>query len=643
MLGTIWKKIIGENNDDILERNNVHSHSNNTIDICNLILKTEEKNEESDIFQEQLLYAMQLGDISDENSLFRQQLDHSHTTIGRLTLWNWLHKPLENTSTIYARRAQYKTITSDEVHLRTLKQQMSIMEDAWQSLCWCWEESDTKKEVMQQVEFVGIAEPLNRIPFAQTTYHHLRITGMPLLHCASPLIPLIITYLILHFSGSGISFKQYWDISSGMFQDTFWWGGNAGRNFGGMVMQIIKWLWYILFFVNACVIIYHSYRHYKLLSLVYMHTRYAAYWIQTAVHYATNLIHKTNEEDISIKIQEICNWSKQIGHPNTCSLGMFTHAHEYLHIYHLILSSKEECQILLYSVGEMDAQISIHSLLNTKKDLFHIPEIIDSVSTPILECKEAIHPGLDKFQTPHTVSLDTNVVVTGANGSGKSTLIRTLLLNVLLAQSYGICTSKHMRWTPFKTFRGYMLTPDTCGEESLFQAQIRRIESYIASAKQNDKNGSFSLLIVDEIFNSTNPLEAMLLSYAYASRIGECTPNSRLILTTHYPLMTLLEKDKQSSYINWCMKKTEQQNQTVQYMLHKNQICNHSSGIEMVSTMTQLFTEQDILKLKEGYEQIHEHMQSMPLPDMCPKNEKPRKKKRKKNNHNSKIDVKKNE
>ena len=181
-----------------------------------------------------------------------------------------------------------------------------------------------------------------------------------------------------------------------------------------------------------------------------------------------------------------------------------------------------------------------------------------------------------------------------------------------------------------------MLTPDTCGEESLFQAQIRRIESYITSAKQNEKEGLFSLLIVDEIFNSTNPLEAMLLSYAYALQIGSCTPTSRILLTTHYPLMTLLEKDKHVSYKNWCMKK-ETTSDYPQYILHKNQMCSHSSGIEMVSNMTELFTKKDILKLKEGYAQIHAHMQNMPMPPMCTRKEKLRKKKPKKNNSNSKI------
>jgi energy-coupling factor transporter ATP-binding protein EcfA2 len=612
MWNRIWHACVGE---DTLLSSSKHTTADTVVatEYCTALLAADTSASPPAEFDTQLLHALQFGDPMDARSFFRQHLDHSSTTAGRLTLWAWLERPLTRVDDLHGRRRLHGHITTDDAaRLRKLKQDMATMEDGWQSLCWCWTDTDAKKEVMHQVEFAGVAEPLNRVPYAQSAYHHLRVTGMPLLHCLSPLVPILITYLILHFSGSGLTFQEYWNISSGMFQDTFWWSESTrGRSIGGTLMTFVKWMWYLLFVVNAVVLVCHSYRHYKLLALVHRHTCYGAYWMRVAVFCATQVTKTVEETDLCDEVREICHWSSETCHPNVCTLGFFNHAHEYLRIYRLLVTVQSKCAPLVHAVGEVDAHLSIYSLLRTTNGMFQVPEIVTSSPSPVLECDGCIHPALGETQTMHDAQLDTNVVVTGANGSGKSTFVRMLLLNVLLAQSYGICAAKRMRWTPFRTLRGYMLTPDVCGEESLFQAQIRRVESFVEAAHANHAAGEHSLMVVDEIFNSTNPLEAMLLSYAYALRIGECT-TARLVLTTHYPLMTRLAQNKRVSFQNWCTQKTD-----TEYRLHKNKICAHSAGIEMVSQMTKLFTARDTHQLTRNYTTLHKRMQRMPLPAMC--------------------------
>jgi hypothetical protein len=568
-----------------------------------------------DEFQQQLLEALQL-ERDRQDGLFRSAFVRTQTTAGRMVLWSWIEVPLKSAEEIEKRQMDRTNMTASD--RESVQRKLGTMESEWRSLCWCWSESDTKKEMMRQVEFEGLIEPLNRVPCVQSAYHHLRVSGMPLLHCISPLVPIIITYLLLRFAGAGVSFRQCWDISSGMLKNAYWWGGGGrAKSMGGMLVQAMKWAWYALFFINACVIIYHSYRHYKLLYLVYDHARSAARWVRSALSFMpSDKLNAMPKEQLA-QLRTVSAWSEEVGER---TLGVFTHAHTYLPAYQLLRSIKGCCSALLKNAATIDAHMSVHTLLTEERSRFTVPERADS-ATPVLRLEQVAHPILKEGHTTHTFDMDKHAVLTGANGSGKSTTIRMVLLNVLLAQSLGISTARRMVWTPFKLFRGHLLTPDECGEESLFQAQIRRIESFIVDTKELESG--LSLLVVDEIFNSTNPSEAMLLSYAYAQRLNSMTRSSRMLLSTHYPIMTKLAAQHPESFRNWCMKYDANE----PYKLERDEKCTHSSAIDMAKRMSRVFTARDHAKLEKSYLTISEHMQNTPVPDIVGRKKKLPKKK----------------
>ena len=192
-------------------------------------------------------------------------------------------------------------------------------------------------------------------------------------------------------------------------------------------------------------------------------------------------------------------------------------------------------------------------------------------------------------------------------------MLKTLLLNVLLAQLWGVCCAASMRWTPFETFRGYLYTVDDCGRESLFQAQIRRIEEFIQDASAvADADAAtttatatgHSLLVVDEILNSTNPIEAMLLSYQYARIIGNrLSSTCRLMMTTHYPVLTTLAKHHPTQFVNWAM--------GPQYAVQVGQACHASSAIGTVREMTRILTPADHTRLDKAYQRMYKRLAKM--------------------------------
>ena len=97
-----------------------------------------------------------------------------------------------------------------------------------------------------------------------------------------------------------------------------------------------------------------------------------------------------------------------------------------------------------------------------------------------------------------------NMVVTGPNASGKTTFLKMTLINVLLSQQFGCGFYKSATIHPYDTFACYVNIPDTCGRDSLFQAEARRCKEIIEADKTKR-----TLCIFDELFSGTNPEEAI--------------------------------------------------------------------------------------------------------------------------------------
>ena len=590
----------------------------------------------------QLLDALQLGSTADPTSLFRRRLDHTFTSAGRHTLRKWLEYPLTNKTDIGLRRAMRTKLVGADA--RPLRQQLGSMEHRWASLSWCWRDEKSKTELVDNLLFGGIFAQFNQIPLVQNTYHHMCVSGAPLIHCLGPLMPVLLTYLMMRWMGAGMSFGECWDMSTGILKNTLWFGDEGGQQSGGgahpagalsgllsalcgarsgmasivpMLMKLLKWVWWIVFVANVVLMVYQCYRHYKLLSYVYSRVHRAVSWLKTARELAT--VPAAENSATEERLEALVRWCSA----SSSTFSVFTNAHDFLSAYGVLRDAdvRSECERLLRQVGVIDALQSVDALL--QRDQFTEPEAVESApgeapSPPACTLKGAFHPLLSTTdQTTQDLSLDKQVVLTGINASGKSTVLKTLLLNVLLAQSWGVACAEHMSWTPFGNIRGYLHTMDDCGRESLFQAQVRRIEEFIEDARQlsapapPSSNGSprdtisgHSLLVVDEILNSTNPIEAMLLSYQYAQIIGkELGSATRMIMTTHYPALTTLAKAHPDTFENWAMR--------TGFRVGVGASCQASSAIGTVRQMTRVLGDKEHTRLQRAYKRMYKRLGKM--------------------------------
>lgn len=144
-----------------------------------------------------------------------------------------------------------------------------------------------------------------------------------------------------------------------------------------------------------------------------------------------------------------------------------------------------------------------------------------------------------------------NALLTGPNAGGKSTFIKSLLINTLFAQTCGLTFSRNAILRPFHLINSQINVPDCKGKESLFEAEMYRSKANLDALATLDPK-QCALIVMDEIFNSTNPVEGIAGAYAIAKHMASYK-NASCVITTHYLYLTKLAKELPSSFTNYRM------------------------------------------------------------------------------------------
>lgn len=157
----------------------------------------------------------------------------------------------------------------------------------------------------------------------------------------------------------------------------------------------------------------------------------------------------------------------------------------------------------LAAIGEMEALASLATFAFEHPE-FPFPTLDPAADAPRLSASGLGHPLLPaKVRVTNDLGLDANcriLVVTGSNMSGKSTLLRSVGVNVALAQAGAPVCATQMTLTPLQI--GASLRAQDSLEQgvSRFFAEIKRLQAILAMAKGNPP----VLFLLDEILNGTN-------------------------------------------------------------------------------------------------------------------------------------------
>lgn len=232
-----------------------------------------------------------------------------------------------------------------------------------------------------------------------------------------------------------------------------------------------------------------------------------------------------------------------------------------------------------------------------------------------INLKQARHPVLEsKIENfiPNDVEISKDkhlfYFVTGPNMGGKSTYIRSVALNVLLAQigCFVPCDEAEISITDaFLTRIGACDKPSKA--VSTFMFEMVEIQNIIKSAT------SASLLIIDEMGRGTSTYDGFGLSWAISSHIAEKT-RAPCLFATHFHELTELSK-LVPSISNLHVEAITSDNDII-FLYHvKPGVCDESFGIHVAK----LAGFPDVV-IKEAREKLHElNKAHMPIHEILAK------------------------
>lgn len=149
---------------------------------------------------------------------------------------------------------------------------------------------------------------------------------------------------------------------------------------------------------------------------------------------------------------------------------------------------------------------------------------IDKDHVPAFDAINLGHPLIAEGVRVHNdftiKTMGTLLIVTGSNMSGKSTFLRSIGVNICLAQAGAPVLADSLRLVPFRIGASITVSDSLIDGFSYFYAEVRRLKALLDSLQQPHRYPLFFL--VDEIFRGTNNRERLIGSRAYVGALAGC-------------------------------------------------------------------------------------------------------------------------
>jgi ABC-type multidrug transport system fused ATPase/permease subunit len=152
-----------------------------------------------------------------------------------------------------------------------------------------------------------------------------------------------------------------------------------------------------------------------------------------------------------------------------------------------------------------------------------------SYETIIIKSKEAGHPLLDEHKSvlnDFQIDSEQFFIITGANMAGKSTFLRTVSLQIVMANmGLPVCAS-HVEYNPIKLITSMRTTDSLTDDESYFFSELKRLK-FIVDQIQTDRY----FIVLDEILKGTNSTDKAKGSRKFVEKL--VGSKSTGIIATH--------------------------------------------------------------------------------------------------------------
>lgn len=394
-----------------------------------------------------------------------------------------------------------KTLDSEkEKQLESFFEEIKDIEPELQTF---FEKTDVEKNSYEQLLFSGWKplEILNTIPFSLLLLAFFKQYIVPALAVSTPIFMFVMPYIFLtYWYRLPITVEQYTHILLGMFglqnidlknPRTIFQGGITLFSIGQSIYQPIQ---------NA--------RHLQTIHVEMMRKAKAA---QRLVYLTQDIIGSFPQE-IQCK-----NPLADIEYNDIHRL--FANFWDHPYELRLALQCIGDCEVV-YRLAKAKHLSPVQFLQGTK---------------PSLQIAEGIDPFLPT-SIPFSLRLSGtqhHAILTGPNRGGKSSVLRSTLLSVVMAQTFGMgfyTSEGSFKLRPFDWIATGLRLEDRPGTTSMFESEVEFAIQILRRARQEPEKIGFVLF--DELFHSTNPPDGARTADIFLQKLWK-TRNTATFISTH--------------------------------------------------------------------------------------------------------------
>ena len=492
-------------------------------------------------------------DIFTNVNLFAK-LDRTKTIFGKYILKKLLYNPTHKLDILSNRKEFLKYLTNNKQNLNNINEQIETIKNLDKSYLWYWRENDEHSDFIYNMIYfqTPYLQFLNKNELFLRFSNFYKIVISPLFVTFSPILYIILPFVLLKFMRVKIPFKvlvkMMWSGSTQMISLPF-----IKNEFAKVAINFLsKALSVFYYFQNVYNTINYSKNTLSIIKT--LHERVIGI---SKLSKITEGFMNQHENFVGSRVNEKVNqkFYNLLSEMNNCQIPtILSDKGTLLSTFYNVLDKKELIIPYLLNLGLFDAFSSLSNLYEESKDKltrYCFPQFTEEQNKKRIDIKNLWHISLYEKNNVvlNSINFDRekrNYIITGPNAAGKSTFIKSVLLNVYLAQTIVLSNSYDMVLSPLYLISSCIRSIDEQGRESLFQAEMNKAKYYL-NILRNLKENQLSLTIFDEMFTSTNHLEGMIAAHTICEELGKIE-NSMCLVTTHFTKITKIAKSKKYGF-----------------------------------------------------------------------------------------------
>lgn len=190
------------------------------------------------------------------------------------------------------------------------------------------------------------------------------------------------------------------------------------------------------------------------------------------------------------------------------SMFLLTDLINYEKMSNALMERSSEFKVIFEVIGTIDSCMSIAAYRRKIKNY---------VTPELTKCrrkqenanvfKDIRHPLMEK-SVPNSIEILDSILITGSNASGKSTFLKTVAINIILAETIYTCLASEFKCCYFKIYTSMALKDDIFSNESYYIVETKSLKRIIDNLNEDIP----TICFVDEILRGTNTVERISAS-----------------------------------------------------------------------------------------------------------------------------------